>query len=212
MIQTKNSFLPPGKTPVNPVSINLGKIRNRSSYFSRKFCLASLTAFLFCLAMVGDAIGQSGDFPVPPNNPNQLFYLQRPANSNTVIYELNAVNGIPDKKQPIHVFWIKYAKNGEKEALTDLENKYAYGVKVTALDDKTFEFYLKAYKKIKLTLREGEDKQYHVYTTVGTKPLLVTRIFIAVKGGSLFKPKIDHVELAGINTSTGEAVTERIFL
>jgi hypothetical protein len=142
-------------------------------------------AFLLSVTGIGVAMGQTDNFPVPQNNPNQLFYLQRPANTNTVIYALNTVNGIPDKKQPILVYWIKYAKNGEKEALTDLENKYAYGVKVTAVDDKTFEFYLKAYKKIKLVLREGEDKQFHVYTTTGMQPLLVKSIFIAVKGGVL---------------------------
>lgn len=178
----------------------------------RNMRMVAGTLLMFYIAMVTNAIAQPGDFPVPQNNPNQLFYLQRPANTNTVIYALHEVNGIPDKKQPIEVYWIKYAKNGEKEALTDLENKYAYGVKVTALDDKTFEFYLKAYKKIKLVLREGEDKQYHVYTSAGLQHLLVKSIYIAVKGGSLFKPKIDYVELAGIDPATGEPAKERISL
>ncbi|MDE3253626.1 MAG: DUF4833 domain-containing protein, partial [Bacteroidota bacterium] len=117
-----------GKSPVKPEWKRIAEIHWLYPFLYRNI---RMLVFLSCMALFGDAMGQPGDFPVPQNNPNQLFYLQRPANTNTVIYELNAVNGVPDKKQPIHVFWIKYARNGEKEELTDLENKYAYGIKVT---------------------------------------------------------------------------------
>lgn len=212
MNNSNPGFLSPGKVSATLIQVWNATIRSQSLLFYRILRTFTFTFILLCITMVREAKGQYSDFPVPKNIPNQLFYLQRPANTNTIIYELNAENGVPDKKQPIHVYWMLYAKNGEKEALSDIENKYAYGVKVTAVNDNSFEFYLKAYKKMKLVLREGEDKQYHVYTTTNVKPLLVTRIFIAVKGGSLFKPKIDYVELEGIDTTTGATTTERISL
>jgi hypothetical protein len=48
-------------------------------------------------------------FPVPSGNPNQLFYLQRTNNTNTIVCELN-VNGKGqlDEESPVHVFWIRY--------------------------------------------------------------------------------------------------------
>jgi len=158
------------------------------------------------------AWSQGIDYPTPPHNPKQLFYLQRPPNTNTVIYELNTENGVLDQKQPIHAYWISYAKKGQTEELTDIQRKYAYGIKTTLLDDNSYECHLVAYKKLKLYLKEGEDKQYHVYTTVNDKKIIVNRIFIAVNGGSLFKPNIDYVQLTGIDSTTGAAAEERIKL
>lgn len=164
------------------------------------------------LATVGSVCAQGVEYPIPPHNPGQLFYLQRPPNTNTVVYELNMENGELNKKQPIHAYWINYAKKGQTEELTDIQRKYAYGIRTTRLDDNSFECYLAAYKKLKLFLKEGEDKQYHIYTTVNDKQIMVNRIYIAVNGGSLFKPNIDYVQLNGIDTATGAATEERIRL
>lgn len=167
---------------------------------------------LFILTTVTALWSQGIEYPIPPPNPKQLFYLQRPPNTNTVIYELNMENGVLDKKQPIRPYWISYAKKGQTEELTDVQRKYAYGIKTTMLDDNSYECHLVAYKKLKLYLKEGEDKQYHIYTTVNDKQLIVHRIFIAVNGGSLFKPHIDYVQLNGIDSATGAAAEERIKL
>lgn len=165
------------------------------------------------LVTAGTFVRSQGiEYPTPPHNPKQLFYLQRPPNTNTVIYELNMENGVLDKKQPIHAYWISYAKKGQTEELTDIQRKYAYGIKTTLLDDNSYECHIVAYKKLKLYLKEGEDKQYHIYTNVNDKQIIVNRIFIAVNGGSLFKPHIDYVQLNGIDAATGTATEERIKL
>ncbi|MBI2284787.1 MAG: DUF4833 domain-containing protein [Bacteroidetes bacterium] len=170
-----------------------------------------LVALLWLTAFTPLA-AQDMAYPVPPHNPNQLFYLQRPPNTNTLIYELNLDNGVLNKKRPIHVYWISYAKKGQIEELTDIQRKYAYGIKTTAIDENSYECYLAAYKKLTLYLKEGEDKRYHIYTTVNNKQLMVSRIFIAVNGGTLFKPNIDYVELTGIDLATGLVVEEKISL
>lgn len=170
------------------------------------------TVFLLLLSAFTIASAQDTGFPVPAHNPKQLFYLQRPANTNTLVYELNMENGSPNRKNPIHVFWINYAGDGQTEELTDVQKKYAYGVKTTELSNNSFEFYLVAYKKLKLLLIEGEDKQYHAYTHVNDKRILVNRIYLQVKGGSLFKPRIDYVSLKGMDTLTGSVVEEKIKL
>jgi hypothetical protein len=169
-----------------------------------------MLVFMFLLTSSDILTGQGIEFPVPPSNPKHLFYLQRPANTNTLIYELNAENGVPDKKKPIHVFWISYAKNGQKEELSGLEKRYAYGVKVTELAEGQFEFYLVSCKYLKLLLKQGDDKFYHVYANINNKLLMVSRIYIEVKGGSLFKPNIDYVDVKGIDTISGSETEERI--
>jgi hypothetical protein len=170
------------------------------------------TLFLFTVTVTAVTSAQTVDFPVPPHNAKQLFYLQRPANTNTLIYELNIENGVINKQTPIHVYWINYAGNGRTEELNDMQRKYAYGIKATEVSDNIFECYLVAYKKLILTVQEGEDKQFHAYATVNDKKMIITRIWLQVKGGSLFKPRIDYVELKGIDAVTGSAIEERIKL
>lgn len=175
------------------------------------------SSLLYLVALFGATAftpltAQDMAYPVPPHNPNQLFYLQRPPNANTLIYELNLENGVLNKKQPIHVYWICYAKKGQIEELTDIQRKYAYGIRTTPIDENSYECYLSAYKKLKLYLKEGDDKRYHIYATVNNKQLMVNRIFIAVNGGTLFKPNIDYVELTGIDLTSGQLVDEKISL
>jgi hypothetical protein len=69
---------------------------------------------------------------------------------------------------------------------------------------------LVSYKKLKLKLKEGDDEQFHVYGDVNNKQLIIERIYLAVKGGSLFKPKIEYVEIKGVEVKTGAFVEERI--
>ena len=71
-------------------------------------------------------------FPVPTGNPNQLFYLQRTANTNTIICELNYTNNnVLNAEEPVHVFWLRYTDKGQKEELNFIQKKFAYGIKST---------------------------------------------------------------------------------
>lgn len=166
----------------------------------------------FALTIAASVSAQTVDFPIPPHNPKQLFYLQRPANTNTLIYELNIEDGVINKKNPIHVYWINYAGNGRTEELNDMQRKYAYGIKATEVSENVFECYLVANKKLLLTVKEGDDKQFHAYATVNDKKMIIKRIWLQVKGGSLFKPRIEYVELKGIDPLFGSAMEERIVL
>ena len=177
---------------------------------SFRLMMYSVSFFIFLIPDIVSA--QAVDFPVPPHNPKQLFYLQRPANINTLIYKLNIENGIINKQNPIHVFWINYAGNGQPEELNDVQRKYAYGIKATEITENIFECYLVAYKKLILTVQEGEDKQYHAYATVNDKKMIINRIWLQVKGGSLFKPHIEYVELKGVDATTGSIIEEKIKL
>ena len=50
------------------------------------------------------ALAQTNKFPVPAGNANQLFYLQRTTNTNTIICELNMDKGLLDKDDPCTCF------------------------------------------------------------------------------------------------------------
>src|SRR5580698_11262137 len=66
-----------------------------------------------------------------PDEPNQLFYIQRSPNSNTVIYAAALDrHGDFDAKAPVEAFWRKFNIDGSKQPLNFMERMMAYGVRM----------------------------------------------------------------------------------
>lgn len=150
-------------------------------------------------------------FPTPKGISNQLFYLQRDPNTNTIICELNAdKNGQINKKEPILVYWLRYADEGGQQALSYIQKKFAYGIQTKELAKDQYELRFVSHKKLPMYLLRGEDKKFHVYVTVNKKKVEIDRIFVRIEGGSFWLPNVKYVEIKGINTANGAAVTERV--
>ena len=150
-------------------------------------------------------------FPTPKGIANQLFYLQRDPNTNTVIYQLNVnVAGKLDDDEPIRIFWIRYAEKGQRQDLDFIQRKFAYGVNAKKLAPEKYELKFFAYGKIRFYLmRSSTDKAFHVYTTVANQQMVLDRIFLRIEGGTFWVPNVKYVELSGWNPATREPVVRR---
>lgn len=151
-------------------------------------------------------------FPTPRGIANQLFYLQRDPNVNTLVYALNIDDeGMLDNTQPVLAYWIRYGENGEKKGLSYIQRKFAYGIEAKMIDKDQYELRFVSHKKLPLYLvKSPDDKKYHVYVTVNNKKLQLDRIFLRIEGGTFWLPNVKYVELRGINQGTKTLVTERI--
>jgi len=151
-------------------------------------------------------------FPTPKGIKDQLFYLQRDPNTNTIICELNDDgHGKVDEKDPILVYWLRYAEKGEKEDLNYIQRKFAYGIQTKKLAKNSYELRFVSHKKIPMYLRISDtDKKFHVYVTVNNKEIQLERIFLRIVGGSFWLPNVRYVEIRGVYTETGNVITERI--
>lgn len=148
--------------------------------------------------------------PVPNEN-QQLFYLQRDPDANTVIYQLNLVDGVIDADEPVNVYWIRYAEGGTRKELNFVQRTMAYGISHKMLDNGDFELRLAAYKSRPLRLSYcGKSKEYKVYAAINDREAELDRIFVRIEGGSMFSPDITYFELSGCDTATLARVTERI--
>ena len=156
------------------------------------------------------ANAQDKSFPVPDGNTKQLFFLQRTPNTNTIVCELNYKDGVVDKEDPIHVFWIRYQEKGQQEDLSYIQRKFAYGVKSREIGENKYELNFVSYKKYKMYLMLAADNQYHVFTTINKKPAILTRIYVEIKGGSFWSPNVEYVEVTGIDPATRVPVKERL--
>ncbi|MES2276898.1 MAG: DUF4833 domain-containing protein [Bacteroidota bacterium] len=148
-------------------------------------------------------------FPEPANV-DKLFYIQRDPNTNTLIYELNTdKSGDLDTDNPLHVYWIRYADKGQREELSYIQRKFAYGVTTKPTKNNEFDVRFVAYKKMPLNLQKSDDGKYHIFATIAKKQAILNRIFVKVEGGSFWIPNIVYVELKGTDPATGKEIMER---
>lgn len=150
-------------------------------------------------------------FPVPNGNPNQLFYLQRTSNTNTIICELNIDGkGKLNEESPVHVFWIRYQEGGLHKELNYIQRVFAYGIKSIPQGNGTYKLHFVSYKKQTLMLMPSpKDNKYHVYANINQKQALLNRIFIKVDGGTFWSPNVVYMEMKGTDPVTGKELVER---
>jgi hypothetical protein len=150
------------------------------------------------------------NYPLLGTGIKNLFYIQRTTNINTIVYELNTKsNGKPDPDEPVHVYWIKYAEHGQKEELSYIQRKFAYGLTSTTRDNDKFDIRFVSYKKIPLALMKTSDGKYHIFASIAQKQILLNRIFIKIDGGSFWIPNVVYVEMNGTDPLTGREIMER---
>ncbi len=169
--------------------------------------------FLLVILVTGNllqGLAQEKKFPVPSGNGKQLFYLQRTSNSNTIVYELNYKDGAIDKENPVQGFWIRYQERGQREELSFIQRKFAYGLKTKKISENQYEISFVSYKKYKMYLKLGSDNKFYVYTDINHRSAILTSIFIKINGGSFWSPNIEYVEISGIEPNSHSIVKERL--
>jgi phosphatidylglycerophosphate synthase len=151
-------------------------------------------------------------FPVPPHNSNSLFYLQRTQNTNTVICELNEKNGVLDESEPVHVLWIRYGDQKQRQELTFIQRHFAYGLKSRDMGNDVYELHFVSYKKVLFYLKKSPvDNKRYVYATITGKEAILNRVYIKIDpGGTFWSPNVEYLELKGTDTQSGKELIQRI--
>ncbi|MBS1934722.1 MAG: DUF4833 domain-containing protein [Bacteroidetes bacterium] len=155
------------------------------------------------------ADGPEDTFPVPRGIKNQLFYLQKTPNTNTIVCELNFNDkGEIDPDNPVHVFWIRYKEFGQRAELSFIQRTFAYGVKSKPLGNGEYEIHFVSYKKKPFyIIKSSADNKYHAYAQIGNKLSILNRIFIKINpGGTFWSPNVEYIELKGVDPITGKEV------
>jgi len=152
----------------------------------------------------------TSSFPVPKVS-NQLFYLQRDPNVNTIICQLNLDSeGKLDQKTPVNVFWIRYAEGGKRTELNFIQRKFAYGITSKQISADKHELKFVSYGKYPMYLMKGKDKKYHVFSKVANRQAILNSIYVHIDGGTFWVPNVVYVEFKATDPDTGEQLTERI--
>jgi phosphatidylglycerophosphate synthase len=150
-------------------------------------------------------------FPIPPRNANSLFYLQRTSNTNTIICELNEKDGQLDKEEPVHVLWIRYMEQKQRQELSFVQRHFAYGLKEKDLGNDVYELHFVSFKKLVLYLMKSSvDNRRHVFATITGRQAILNRIYVKINpGGSFWSPNVEYLELKGVDAGNGKELIQR---
>lgn len=157
-----------------------------------------------------DIIRIRPEFKVP-NEPNQLFYIERSPNSNTVVYVANLNSrGEFDAKTPVLAYWRKFNIDGSRQPLTFLERMMAYGVRMDRdKPGQAITFSVVALPDRKLTL--AMDAQHHPEALLQVENHLIKVAYVylqVVEGGLL--PSVPSLDIFGTDIVTGKAIHEHL--
>lgn len=176
-------------------------------YFT--FCLATMQAQT--TIPIKDSVSKT--YPVPPESKHMLFYLQRTHNTNTIVYAINYnADSTINEKEPVKVYWIRYADKGETLPLTSVQKQFAYGVESKEIDKekKWFKINLTAYNKTEIFIMNSTaDKNYKAFTKINGKMAILKRVFFKTDGGTFWNPNVVYVELAGKEIANGKPTLEQ---
>jgi hypothetical protein len=167
------------------------KIRSNNNHLPKAaaiLLLASFSLYAFSPAPMtqkkNTTVTSPENFPTPANIKNMLFYIQRTNNTNTIVYQLNMdEQGEVDEDDPVHIFWIRYAENGQQEELSYMQRKFAYGLHTKKLSDGRFELRFVARRGFPFYLNKDTRGNYKVYTHIEGKQLILQKIFVSINGG-----------------------------
>jgi len=151
------------------------------------------------------------NFPVPPHTNRTLFYVQRSSNSNTVMYDVNLLpNKTINAEDPVSVYWIRYAENGQKKKLNYIERVLAYGVNCKPFHGNAFLLHFNASSTKEVLVAMDSKGQARAEMSINKQKSYLEKIFVTVTEGGWRFPKVNYVEFFGTDVGTGQKTYEKM--
>ncbi|WP_159633017.1 DUF4833 domain-containing protein [Sphingobacterium composti Ten et al. 2007 non Yoo et al. 2007] len=171
--------------------------------------MVKLVTFFTFFVILNTACFSQENYPKPTAE-DILFYIQHSRGKNTFIYQANfsSANHLNDKN-PIKISRQLFDNNGEIKPLTNIQRKYAYGIKTEKLHTNYYEIRLVSYPSQKLYLKLDNNTPY-IETTISGKYMIVKHLFIHLRvGTSGLNVKADYILFHGIDKN-GKAIQAKI--
>ena len=143
-----------------------------------------------------------------PNDRNQIFYLQRSMNSNTVVYRVNFdAAGNINPRDPADVYWRRYNTDGVVKPLKRIEH-IAFGVRSKARSTPgEYTVTLRRLPQLPMLLRQTGPGQAELLATIGGKTVRAVYAYVTLEGRGL-NQRVASFSVHGIDPASGRAVSE----
>jgi hypothetical protein len=149
------------------------------------------------------------EFPLP-SEPNQLFYIERSVNANTVIYTANLdAKGQIDSRNPVTAYWRWYKRGGYKKGLNLPERMLAYGITSVKREAQGYSFKIAALPERTLYVGLDEKGKPEVWGKMGSRTVRLVYVYLEVDDHGLM-PDVTALDLFGYDKATGKPVREHL--
>jgi hypothetical protein len=150
------------------------------------------------------------EFPVP-NEPNQLFYIERSVNANTVVYAARFdKHGQIDSRKPVDVYWRWYNVDGHRKPLNFIEDMLAYGVRTLPIDPpNAVAVKVVALPERQLVVDEDAKGRPEALIQIGKRTAKLVYVYLQVDNSGLM-PNVTALDLFGVDKTTGKILREHI--
>lgn len=147
-------------------------------------------------------------WPVP-RDPNQVFFIQRSINENTVVYSASFDgNGNLRKDAPAKVYWRRYTEGGRALNLKPIERRLAFGLSHKARSTPgEFTVSLRALPNMPMVLRQTAPGKAQLLVNIGGRTVEAEYAFVTVDESGLI-PKVTKLQLFGRDPNSGRALAE----
>jgi hypothetical protein len=178
---------------------------DRASLLANNFVMRFIVALLACGLLFTRA-----SLWAEPSERSHLFTIERNTNANVVQYDAQfGTDGRLNIKEPVIVYWVRLAEQGQIDKLNWIQKKFAYGFKVK-MDRKSNTATLDMSADIgRLIIVQLINGEYRAITSIDDQASQVGKIFIHATGKGL-STRVDYIELFGTDLESGNETYEKI--
>ncbi len=164
--------------------------------------------------MVSGQSGRPEQYPVLETYPELLFYIQRNQNINTVVYDVNLMQGgILNLSEPIKISWINFQNDGSQivNELNYMQKKLAFGYHFKVISNELIEFRFVSYDLMVFYLAKDKTGRFRVYTSLEDQNIELEIIYIYAEDLGVF-PQVKFAEFYGLSTLCKEKFYKKLIL
>ncbi len=166
------------------------------------------SVIIMIVILTGALVAQSVIASDESSSPQRLFHIERNKNANIVVYDAHVLpSGMLREKDPVEVYWIKLAEEGERKGLKRIERRMAYGFKLRDQKSDRLMLDMKADIDREIFVMAVEDTFRALIDIDGHRSIL-TRIYIFAEEGGLL-PDVKYLEMFGLDLETKEPRYEK---
>ena len=112
-------------------------------------------------------------------------------------------------KEPVEVYWVRLAEQGQVKKLSWSQRKFAYGFKVKLDNEKNTATMDMALNIARNIVVKREDEDYRAVTQINGVASYLEKMFINASGKGI-STRLNYIELHGKAVKNGEKQYERI--
>lgn len=138
-----------------------------------------------------------------------LFLVERSTNSNVVHYDANlTADGDIDSHDPVSVYWTIGAADGPRERLGFFERR-AWAADVETKSEGRYILRVVSQKSIPIEFYREPGGKVRAEVSISGERAYLHRIYTKITG-PLLLPKVEYIELFGVNLVSGLDANEKI--